>query len=530
MQLAADRGTKNFAGSAGPPSFPTMTRLSSATSLAGLTALAFMSSSAMALTPMENWRQAYFGTTTNAGNASDNADPDHDGLPNLCEAMLGKNPTVADNVGVLTPQLTNSLPGMVYERVKSFTDVDLIPQVSGDLVHWRSGSSYLSTAVTQDLGTKERLRSSLLAQTSAPVFLRLMPARPSQSQLTATLTAQSNAVDTMLARCFLPSDPGGNDPFSGAMNIYPDNDAAAEPWLDWYFCNIGLCAFVSSHPTQVKAYMQRYLDYVDQLDATPGWNHRIRRMNLNSDKRTVKAGTLQDSDSDDAYASTFVRLACLYRKANVGDSWFATNLPKLKNLMYANVVTQVRANGLVRAKQQGYDIGFLEDNVENWAGLKELVDALIAVHDVQSEIDYYAAWRDAIRDAIQMQLWDEGHKRWKTHDAVLNAVPVFNEDIHCQVFPELYDLPHPSGAAETQRRYDAAWTYFNQQKPNWWTDVWAGVPLSHLDIAVVASKRGEKDHARNHLEVALSRWIPLGDDPRGTTISEIGYWKLLLTE
>lgn len=101
--------------------------------------------------------------------------------------MLGKNPTIADNVGVLTPQLTDSLPGMVYERVKSFTNVDLIPQVSGDLVHWRSGSSYLSTAVTQDLGTKERLRSSLLAQTSAPVFLRLMPARPSQSQLTAIL-------------------------------------------------------------------------------------------------------------------------------------------------------------------------------------------------------------------------------------------------------------------------------------------------------------------------------------------------------
>lgn len=76
MQEAADRGTNNFAGGVGPPSLPTMTRLSSATSLAGLTALAFMSSSAMALTPMENWRQTYFGTTTNAGNASDNADPD----------------------------------------------------------------------------------------------------------------------------------------------------------------------------------------------------------------------------------------------------------------------------------------------------------------------------------------------------------------------------------------------------------------------------------------------------------------------
>lgn len=493
-------------------------------------ALVIMISSAQALTPIESWRQTYFGSTLNSGAAADGADPDYDGLRNLSEALLGKNPTVADSVNVITPQITSGLPGIAFERVKAFTDVDLIPQVSDDLTHWRSGSSYLNTSVTQDLGAKERLRTTLPTPATAPTFFRLMPARPSQALLAATLASQANAVDTMLARCFLPDDPNGTDLFSGAMNIYPDNAAGAEPWLDWYFCNIGLCAFVSSHATRVKAYMQRYLDYVDQLNLTPGSNYRIKRFNLNNDKRTVKTSTIQDSDSDDAYASTFVRLACLYRKANPGDSWFMANLPKLKSLIYANVVTQVRTNGLVRAKQQGYDVGYLEDNVENWAGLKELVEALIAVGDAQSEINYYAAWRDVILNAIHTQLWDEAGLHWKTSDLPPNVPPLFSEDIHCQVFPELYDLPHPSGAAEKQRRYDAAWAYLNQNKPNWWTDVWAGSPFSTLDLAVVASKRGEKDHARAYLETVISRWIPVGSDPRGTVISEIGYWKILLTE
>jgi hypothetical protein len=499
-------------------------------SLVALSALVALSPTALGLTPVETWRQTYFGSTANANAAADGADPDHDGLPNLSEAVLGTNPVLADQLSVVAPQITTGLPGLVYERVKAFTDVDLIPQVSGDLIHWRSGASIFSITVLLDLGPKERVRTSLLTPTDSPMFVRLLPARPSKSLLTESLAAQSNAINDMLARCFLPPDPEGDDPFSGAMNIYPDNDAAAAPWLDWYFCNLGLCAFVSSHPNQVKAYMQRYLDYVVQLNATPGSNWRIKRFNLNADKRTVNAATVVDSDSDDAYASTFVRLACLYRKANPGDGWFVTNLPKLKNLMYANVITQTRANGLVRAKQQGYDIGFLEDNVENWAGLKELVEALIAVNDSQSEINYYAAWREAILNAIHTHLWDEANQRWKTSDADPPDHPAFFEDIHCQIFPELYDLPHPSGSAEAQRRYDAAWVYFNQEKPQWWTDVWAGVPLSHLDMAVVAAKRGETDHARNHLEVALSRWIPVGDDPRGTVISEIGYWQQLLSE
>lgn len=485
---------------------------------------------ALALTPMESWRQVNFGTTLNVGSAADDADPDHDGLANLAEAGLGRNPQVADSAGVTIPSLISGVSGIAFEQVKSITDVDLVPLVSTNLKHWRSGAAFLSTTQTNDLGAKVALRSALVSNTQSPVFFRLFPVRPSQAQLTATLAAQSNAPDDMLARCGLPSGPRSTHPFSGALTIYPVSYTVAEPWLDWYFCNLALCEFVSSHPSLVKNYIECYLAYVDELDAVPGWNSRIKRVKLNKDGITVQS--FHDADSDDAYASTLVRLACLYRKANAADqAWFLSILPKLKALIYRNVLTQVKPNGLAKAKQTGYDFGLLEDNVENWAGLKELSEALVVVGDLPSEISFYSGWRDAILNATHSQLWDPVAKAWKWNDGASGAEHAkFFEDVHCQIFPELFDMPHPSGAAETQSRYDTAWAYLNLHQPNWWTDVWGAEPYSHLDLAVVASKRGEKDRARQYLELALTRYIPIGNDTRGTIITEIAYWKRLLTE
>ena len=44
------------------------------------------------LTNFQAWRQGYFGTTDNSGNAADTADADHDGLPNLLEFAINSTP------------------------------------------------------------------------------------------------------------------------------------------------------------------------------------------------------------------------------------------------------------------------------------------------------------------------------------------------------------------------------------------------------------------------------------------------------
>lgn len=42
---------------------------------------------------IQDWRQQYFGTTDNTGDAADDADPDHDGITNLMEFGTGTDPT-----------------------------------------------------------------------------------------------------------------------------------------------------------------------------------------------------------------------------------------------------------------------------------------------------------------------------------------------------------------------------------------------------------------------------------------------------
>jgi len=53
-------------------------------------------------TSIEAWRYSWFGTYTSSGNASDNADSDHDGVANVIEYLLFTNPTVADSRPLLS--------------------------------------------------------------------------------------------------------------------------------------------------------------------------------------------------------------------------------------------------------------------------------------------------------------------------------------------------------------------------------------------------------------------------------------------
>ena len=53
-----------------------------------------------ALSDLEKWRYAYFGSTANTGSAADDADPDGDGYPNLAEFTAGSHPLSAASVPV----------------------------------------------------------------------------------------------------------------------------------------------------------------------------------------------------------------------------------------------------------------------------------------------------------------------------------------------------------------------------------------------------------------------------------------------
>ncbi|MEY3897518.1 MAG: hypothetical protein RLZZ214_3039 [Verrucomicrobiota bacterium] len=62
------------------------------------------------LTPQQAWRQTNFGSTSESGNAANNADPDSDGYDNLLEYALASTPTTAASVPSITTALVLTEP------------------------------------------------------------------------------------------------------------------------------------------------------------------------------------------------------------------------------------------------------------------------------------------------------------------------------------------------------------------------------------------------------------------------------------
>ena len=80
------------------------------------------------------WRQLYFGTTENSGDAANGADPESDGLINLLEfAFAGQNPTVADAEGIV--RLTST--GLEFSRnPDASAEITYRVFASPDLISW----------------------------------------------------------------------------------------------------------------------------------------------------------------------------------------------------------------------------------------------------------------------------------------------------------------------------------------------------------------------------------------------------------
>jgi probable HAF family extracellular repeat protein len=72
---------------------------------------------ASTLSPIEQWRQTNFGSTADAGNAADVADPDGDGVPNLLEFALGSSPVSAVNTGVPAARIVNGFLALGFNRI-----------------------------------------------------------------------------------------------------------------------------------------------------------------------------------------------------------------------------------------------------------------------------------------------------------------------------------------------------------------------------------------------------------------------------
>ncbi|MDW8343736.1 MAG: Ig-like domain-containing protein [Verrucomicrobiae bacterium] len=87
------------------------------------------------LTPLQAWRLLHFGTTENAGNAANSADPDDDGVANLLEYALGTVPT--DRNSVVVPALSTSANRLRLTFTPSVVNgLRYLVEATGNLAGW----------------------------------------------------------------------------------------------------------------------------------------------------------------------------------------------------------------------------------------------------------------------------------------------------------------------------------------------------------------------------------------------------------
>lgn len=104
------------------------------------------------LSELQQWRQLHFGTSSNSGDAANDADPDSDGLVNLTEfALAGQDP----NSPLLGELLTSTAAGLEFTRNPDAADeVNYQISASSDLANWSlvanrsAGSDWSNSAAT----------------------------------------------------------------------------------------------------------------------------------------------------------------------------------------------------------------------------------------------------------------------------------------------------------------------------------------------------------------------------------------------
>lgn len=127
----------------------------------------------------EQWRQANFDA--NEMNDSEisgpAATPSGDGIPNLLKFALGiPDPKTPARERLPMAEVVDGELELTYPRAREATDVELIVEVSSDLVEWNSGQGYTEVISIDDSQDPERVTVRTVGQSqgAGQLFIRLV--------------------------------------------------------------------------------------------------------------------------------------------------------------------------------------------------------------------------------------------------------------------------------------------------------------------------------------------------------------------
>lgn len=132
---------------------------------------------APALSPIESWRLAKFGSSANSGSAADMAVPAHDGIPNLMKYALNLEPFTPSRHPITTDMNMGCLR-LTVTRNPAATDVSYTVEITNDLSNPSSWTT-VGTSVEVDTATMLRVRDNLPIGTGGQRrFMRLKVTKP----------------------------------------------------------------------------------------------------------------------------------------------------------------------------------------------------------------------------------------------------------------------------------------------------------------------------------------------------------------
>jgi hypothetical protein len=208
-------------------------------------------------------------------------------------------------------------------------------------------------------------------------------------------------------------------PYAGAYRVAPGGA------VNWYFATTALLRLRRLPVPQTRAYLEAYLSHLDPYEGI-------------ADVLPMSTGIYAPiaPDSEDAYAATLLSLAARYRIESHDDAWWRQRVGTLSSIAYAKLLTQFKADGLIRASRTDAT-GYLMDNVEDYTGLRMFADALRATQGTDAH--YIASFVGPLGTAIH-RLYDPTVQafRWSDSDPLgpLEPYPA----CAAQLFPQLFGV------------------------------------------------------------------------------------------
>jgi hypothetical protein len=260
---------------------------------------------------------------------------------------------------------------------------------------------------------------------------------------------------------------------------YQQNTTVTEAWLQTqirpdgairdasshinpYFANLAAIGMLKGDQTktpQAKAWIAWYINHFNWPDYY-GVYGTVYNYTVHGTAET----STRDYDSADSYAATFLSLTwTLWKTGNPGAQAFIRSIGEYDFNVVGNVITNLQqSSGLVYAKPN-YPIEFTIDNSEDYRGLMDLADLMVAAWGDTNGSNWYIAHARELQNGIQNVLYDSLLKLYyPSAGAAGPNLATWYPDSVAQLFPITNEvIAASSGQAET------IYSIFNGAWPGW---------------------------------------------------------------